>query len=104
MEKELNWPNFTQEHAENVRKTLPYESEITNCPLSGKLEHTEVILFKAMRPDLKFLGPELSKSILAIPDNNISEYITKPLSIVPVEKCHHSNMLDDISIYKSILI
>ncbi|WP_339379120.1 amino acid adenylation domain-containing protein [Xenorhabdus lircayensis] len=94
-------------YIDKVLSAMPFEHEMVNCDLSGKLSHTNITLFKAgkMNPDYKGVaGLEINQLVVKLPDNNISKWVTNPLVIKWINDRSHSDVIESISTISTEII
>ncbi|PHM40752.1 non-ribosomal peptide synthetase [Xenorhabdus szentirmaii] len=90
-----------------VLETVPIESRMANCDLSGKLAHSKVTLFKAGK-----INPSHQESVELLiyqliektPDNNVSQWVNTPLEMVLLEDCHHENIINAIELIRKEIL
>ncbi|WP_275359790.1 non-ribosomal peptide synthetase [Xenorhabdus bovienii] len=90
-----------------VLGAMPFEHQMVNCNLGGKLMHTNITLFKAgqMNTDYKGdIGLTVNQLIAKMPDNNISAWMVNPLVIKLINDRSHANILESISIISAEII
>ncbi|MDP5138242.1 amino acid adenylation domain-containing protein, partial [Rheinheimera baltica] len=105
--KELEKETLNNGYIDKVTKSLLFEEEISNCALSGILEHTDVILFKAGQIYTEMLDNIEWKGVrgIKIPqNNNIPQFIGKETSIVMIENKNHGNILEAISSIRKFIL
>ncbi|YAP80750.1 non-ribosomal peptide synthase/polyketide synthase [Xenorhabdus stockiae] len=103
---ELQRVGASDTYINKVLETASLELEISNCNLSGTLKNTNVTLFKAgeinpIHNDHSQM--ELVKLVIKLTDNNISQWVTKPLKI-KLLNYHHNNILECTSIISMEII
>ncbi|MDE9511634.1 amino acid adenylation domain-containing protein, partial [Xenorhabdus bovienii] len=90
-----------------VLGAMPFEHQMVNCNLGGKLMHTNITLFKAgqMNTDYKGdIGLTVNQLIAKMPDNNISAWMVNPLVIKLINDRSHADILESISIISAEII
>ncbi|WP_228005720.1 non-ribosomal peptide synthetase [Xenorhabdus sp. BG5] len=98
--RKLQEMGANETYINKVLEAIPFESEIANCHLSGKLAHTNITLFKAGQANphhKEEAGLTMSQLIIKTPDNNISQWSIKPLVIKLIDDCYHENIIESVS-------
>ncbi|MDI9357601.1 MAG: amino acid adenylation domain-containing protein [Phycisphaerales bacterium] len=75
-------------YKEKILDIIPVEEKLSEAPLSGKLQYTRCVLFKAMLSD-KYEVSELFNYRLSLPYNNIDKYV--PIENIKVIKLQTSH-------------
>ncbi|WP_169928406.1 non-ribosomal peptide synthetase, partial [Xenorhabdus hominickii] len=83
-----------------VLDALPFEHQVINCNLSGKLVRTKVTLFKAgkMNSDYKGdIGLTINQLIAKMPENNISAWAVNAPVIKLIHDRSHGDIIESIT-------
>ncbi|WP_208612614.1 non-ribosomal peptide synthetase [Xenorhabdus vietnamensis] len=101
--KEMGFDNC---YIDNVIKALPFEDSINNSPLSGCLNKSNVILFKASDKSQYFPENEDSGiiTLFNMSDNNISRNIKSDLRTITVKGKNHHNIIEAIDLIGDTLL
>jgi acyl carrier protein len=88
-------------HIEKVLQVYPLEVAMGQCEQSGRLEYTEVILFKAglIEGNIEEYDEVLchmSQFVVELPDNNVAKWLDKPMTVTLIKDKHHSNIIESI--------
>ncbi|WP_426576153.1 amino acid adenylation domain-containing protein [Xenorhabdus stockiae] len=98
---ELQKMGASDTYINKVLEIVPLGYTISNCDLSGILRYTNVILFKAGKISLDYNDSsqiELAELSVKVADNNISQWMKKPLEIKLLDNHHHNNILECTSV------
>ena len=86
-------------YVDKIISNLKTERKLSNHLISSKLQHTNILLFKAMVKDLRFEEDNNNKqeNILPIEYNHIDKIISSStqLKLIKMYKVHHWNILKD---------
>lgn len=105
-EYSLHQANYNMTYIQQVMSAYLPERAIFNSSLSGHLQYTKVILFKALQEDktriaLTETHGATIKYILSLKDNNVSQYCSH-FDVINVE-ASHSTIIDSATIGKRLL-
>ncbi|MCL1126596.1 non-ribosomal peptide synthetase [Shewanella surugensis] len=88
-------------YIEKILQAHPFEEAMSQCELSSKLNHAKVTLFKAGLVN-KYIGNKdsisfkINKLISKLPDNNVSQWVNKPITIKLINDKNHINIVESI--------
>lgn len=86
-------------HGDNYRAFYETEGKLAEQPLSGRLEHTRVLLFKALRVDKRLTGRKanmLERYVHKCSGNNIERSLVLPerqMKVIPIPDQSHWTIL-----------
>jgi amino acid adenylation domain-containing protein len=86
-------------HTEDYKAFFDTESELSSQPISRSLQHTRVLLFKAMQSDERMQSREsdrLADYVKGLEFNNVDKCLdsARQITVVKLERAHHWNLLD----------
>nr|WP_194847834.1 non-ribosomal peptide synthetase [Candidatus Neptunochlamydia vexilliferae] len=99
---------YDPSYIDAVLKNLPLEHQMLKHPLSGKLMHAKIVLFKAYLKDETFHAPgyeALFEHITSLPYNHIDRVVEEldQLLVVPCREASHHSILKEETLIQSYL-
>ncbi|NRD72647.1 amino acid adenylation domain-containing protein [Shewanella sp. VB17] len=88
------------DYIEKVLQVYPLEIAMAQCEQSGRLEYAEVTLFKAGLTDCRMgddvISNNMSRFVVELPDNNVTQWVEKPLTVRLMNNRHHGNIIESV--------
>ncbi|MGO1117936.1 non-ribosomal peptide synthetase [Rhodovibrionaceae bacterium A322] len=91
-------------YIDRIVRALPLETEMSTRRPGGRLDHTEVTLFKSGRKDPRFDWEFTAKHhelMTRMPDNNVSAWVKKPLTCHLIKDRFHGDILEAVAEIKA---
>ncbi len=107
MTEKLQQMGATDTYITKVLAMMPFEMAIASGELSGKLNHTQITLFKAGQVNSLHKGEtelKIGQLILAAPDNNISQWSANPPLVKWVTDYYHENIIEAVTMISAEIV
>lgn len=106
--RDANLLGYEKSYIEKVASNLRVESQLVTQNISSVLKHAEVVLFKAMLEDKRFLASgfkEINQYVLGLQYNHVDHFIDEHrIRCIPVHTASHGTILTEINTMIDVLI